>query len=234
MCSAIDVTELQVPFAIEKSSIEITRNYEEGAPQQGEGEADHASLGISFKYRSTDRVALQMYWHVQVNALSTIIANCNYLHGGSLGGNVTTEGRKRKRLFGRGYISVNQATDANRNSFEMQLQQQRLPGEPLTTRSQSTPLFTDAQACARSPTQQLAAHPEEWVQAESVPQCRILASAVERCPCHTPSSAGAAAAAGAAATAPSAPATADSPVPDEIPADIEGGVSFGAIARLVT
>ena len=39
MCSAIDVTELRVPFAIEKSSIKITRNYEEGAPQQGDGEA---------------------------------------------------------------------------------------------------------------------------------------------------------------------------------------------------
>ena len=133
---------------------------------------------------------------------------------------MTTEGRKRKRLFGRGYISVNQATDANRNSFEMQVQQQRLAGEPLTMRSQSSPLFTDSQACARSPVQQLVAHTEGWAQVESIPQCRIPASSVERCACNSPAAAMASTA--AAAAGPSAPVGTGSTPSEEPAADIEG------------
>jgi hypothetical protein len=139
--SAIDVTQLQIPFVIEKSSVQVTRTKRGEGEGEGEGEGDahapdDATVGISFRYRSTERVALQLYWHVHVNALNTIISNCNHLHLGSSAGNVTTEGRKRKRLFGRGYISVNQATDANRNSFEMQVQE--LPPHPQPSNPTST------------------------------------------------------------------------------------------------
>ena len=200
--SAIDVTQLQIPFVIEKSSIQVTRTAPGEGEGPGDGEApDDATVGVSFRYRSTERVALQLYWHVHVNALNSIISNCNHLHLGPSAGNVTTEGRKRKRLFGRGYISVNQATDANRNSFEMQVQEPRAAGEPLTMRSQSTPLFTDAQACARSPVQQLAAHADGWVQAVSTPQCRMPAATIERCACTRAASTAASVVAGGSAPA---------------------------------
>jgi hypothetical protein len=82
----------------------------------------------------------------------------------------------------------------------MQVQEPRAAGEPVTMRSQSTPLFTDAQACARSPLQRLDAHADGWVQAVSPPQCQMPAAAIERCACTRAASA-AAAGGGAAAEA---------------------------------
>jgi hypothetical protein len=149
----IDVTQLQVPFVIQKTSVSVF----------SDESAQAATIGITCKYRSTERVALQVYWHVQASALSRLIASCNNQLLGPTGASVRVEGRRKKRLFGRGYVSVAQATDSQRNSFEREMVEMVAQGQqasPLDTYasvpSASSPLFTEAQACARSAVQQVA------------------------------------------------------------------------------
>ena len=57
---AIDVSQLQIPFVIDKTSVQIVRHTTDASE----------TLGASFKYRSTQGVAVQVYWHVHASALA--------------------------------------------------------------------------------------------------------------------------------------------------------------------
>ena len=181
--SAIDVTRLQIPFILHKTSVEVFRDKRSGGMEAAtaEGAGSTEALGVSFKYRSTQRVALQVYWHVQASAVAKIIADCNHHVLGPQEKTQGAKGRKKKRFFGAAYMPVNQATDSTRNSFELQTQPSGFEAKPATVAG--APLFGDAVACTRSAVQLLPMHADGWGSAASPPQCLVPAAEVEECAC---------------------------------------------------
>mmetsp|Transcript_47793 Transcript_47793/g.149800 ORF Transcript_47793/g.149800 Transcript_47793/m.149800 type:complete len:137 (-) Transcript_47793:1936-2346(-) len=106
ICSPIDVNELAIPFSVEKSSITIN-------------DALSGVTRVNFKYMARERVGIQFYWHVSAAAVQDLVSRFNNERLGP-GENVVTHGRKKKRIFGRRYISVNQDRETHR-SFEFEV-----------------------------------------------------------------------------------------------------------------
>mmetsp|Transcript_47795 Transcript_47795/g.149810 ORF Transcript_47795/g.149810 Transcript_47795/m.149810 type:complete len:444 (-) Transcript_47795:862-2193(-) len=139
ICSPIDVNELAIPFSVEKSSITIN-------------DALSGVTRVNFKYMARERVGIQFYWHVSAAAVQDLVSRFNNERLGP-GENVVTHGRKKKRIFGRRYISVNQDRETHR-SFEFEMEKidtmhgsETIEVEP---RNNQAPLFTDNHCCARS------------------------------------------------------------------------------------
>uniref|UniRef100_A0A7S0F4Y5 RING-type domain-containing protein n=1 Tax=Hanusia phi TaxID=3032 RepID=A0A7S0F4Y5_9CRYP len=140
ICSPIDVNELAIPFSVEKSSVTQFNDQNSGVTR------------VNFKFMAKERVGIQFYWHVSAAALQELVSRFNNERLGP-GENVVTHGRKKKRIFGRRYISVNQDRETHR-SFELEMEKmdtmrgsETVEVEPRTNQS---PLFTESDCCARS------------------------------------------------------------------------------------
>ncbi|EKX45988.1 hypothetical protein GUITHDRAFT_163073 [Guillardia theta CCMP2712] len=148
ICSPIDVNELAIPFSVEKSSITVKLS----ARGPNINDALSGVTRVNFKYLDS---AVEGARLTECTRLwrSEVPLRCNWIELRILyQENVVTHGRKKKRIFGRRYISVNQDRETHR-SFEFEMEKidtmhgsETIEVEP---RNNQAPLFTDNHCCAR-------------------------------------------------------------------------------------
>eukprot|EP00288_Rhodomonas_lens_P018387 CAMPEP_0177698514 /NCGR_PEP_ID=MMETSP0484_2-20121128/5084_1 /TAXON_ID=354590 /ORGANISM="Rhodomonas lens, Strain RHODO" /LENGTH=366 /DNA_ID=CAMNT_0019209617 /DNA_START=59 /DNA_END=1155 /DNA_ORIENTATION=- len=166
--SAVDVSELKVPFFIDKSSIEVQQD------------ATTEKVGVNFRFRMTQRMAIQVYWQVKSSALRDLLSKVNKEHLG-IGGNVQTAGHKKKRFFGQRYMSVNREGSAldqeaagSGRSFEMTTRQSLEEGTAGSGLRSQAPIFAEDACAARSGVVALTdGGCETWVVFDNPDQCKV-------------------------------------------------------------
>ncbi|KAJ1491065.1 hypothetical protein T484DRAFT_1934167 [Baffinella frigidus] len=196
--AALDVSELRVPFLIDKENLKMVYH-----------EEISRTVGLDFKFQASGRIALQVYWHVSAPALKELLARFNHEAPSNSGGGVPA-GRRTKNFFGQLYAAVPLGGDGG-SRRSRSLEMSSVPsGTDEVGRTQS-PLFQDAQCCSRSGVVALRETPEDregaraWGHFESPEPSRVLSAPLRHCDHATPPG-GTPAAAAAPANAPSSSA----------------------------